>query len=304
MSDIISHRFGRGRVNGIDRRAWARTVPFRSTVRLLLVASVSAALLWVVWIYSNGLRDARYLDGWVLAGGMGLQVWFHVAKKATGMSPKYAVRWRQFHIFVGYLLITAFVSHSNFSLPDTHFEWALWVCFVVIASSGLFTTYLGWSFRAAGPIDVAISPDRIATRRVELAEEIYAAVSARTTPPAALALPALPYDAWIMDLYTCHIKDFLQGPRNFAAHLVGSRRPLERLTGEIDNLSRYVDPPCQAKLAVIRRLVVEKDSLDLAGVHRRLTAGGQLVHVPVTYALVVLVVLHVLVVYAFSSGAW
>jgi hypothetical protein len=28
------------------------------------------------------------------------------------------------------------------------------------------------------------------------------------------------------------------------------------------------------------------------------------VHVPVTYALMVLMVLHVLVVYAFSSGAW
>jgi len=50
--------------------------------------------------------------------------------------------------------------------------------------------------------------------------------------------------------------------------------------------------------------VVEKDRLDFARVSLGLTRGWLFVHVPVTYALMVLMVLHVLVVYAFSSGAW
>ena len=107
-----------------------------------------------------------------------------------------------------------------------------------------------------------------------------------------------------MDLYTTHLRDFFQGQRNFTAHLIGSQRPLKRLTDEIDNLSRYVDQQSQEKLAAIKNLVVEKDRLDFARVYLGLTRAWLFVHVPVTYALIVLTVLHVLVVYAYSSGLW
>jgi hypothetical protein len=105
-----------------------------------------------------------------------------------------------------------------------------------------------------------------------------------------------------MDLYTSHLRGFFLGQRNFAAHLIASQHPLKRLTDEIDNLSRYVDQRRQEKLAAIRNLVVEKDRLDFARVYLGLTRGWLFVHVPVTYALVVLTVLHVVVVYAFSMG--
>ena len=227
--------------------------------------------------------------------------------KRPSLSPKSATRWRKIHIFLGYLLIAAFISHSDFSLPDTGFEWALWAGFVLVTLSGIFGTYLAWSLKAKGRIDEGVSYDRIPTLRAELARDVHAAV-AETEPAAAqIALPgcpALPHDDWIMDLYTTHLRDFFEGPRNFTAHLIGSQRPLKRLTDEIDNLSRYVDQQSQDKLAAIKNLVVEKDRLDFARVYLGLTKGWLFVHVPVTYALIVLAVLHVLVVYAFSSGAW
>jgi hypothetical protein len=131
------------------------------------------------------------------------------------------------------------------------------------------------------------------------------AVVAKTDPAAgAIGLPGAPHDAWIRDLYAMHLRDFFQGQRNFAAHLIGSQRPLKRLTDEIDNLSRYVDQPSQEKLAAIRNLVVEKDRLDFARVNLGLTKGWLFVHVPVTYSLVVLSVLHIVVIYAFSSRPW
>jgi hypothetical protein len=130
-------------------------------------------------------------------------------------------------------------------------------------------------------------------------------VVGKTDPAAAaFALPAPPHEAWIMDLYTSNLREFFQGHRNFGAHLIGSQRPLKRLTHEIDNLAHYVDQQGQEKLAAVRALVVEKDRLDFAQVYLGLTKGWVFVHVPVTYALVVLAVLHVLVAYAYSSGAW
>jgi hypothetical protein len=285
-------------------RAGLATYLASQTARGLLLAAISGGLFWLVWIYGNGLRDPRYLDGWILAGGMSLQLVFHIAIKANSLSPKSAVRWRKIHIFVGYLLIAAFLSHSDFSLPDTSFEWALWACFVLVTLSGVFGTYLAWSLHAKCQIDERVSYDRIPALRAELARNADAVVAKRDPAAAAIALPAPPYDAWITDLYTTHLSDFFEGPRNISAHLIGSQRPLKQLTDEIDNLSRYVDKPSQDKLAAIKSLVVEKHRLDFARVYLGLTKGWLFVHVPVTYALIVLTVLHVLVVYAFSSGAW
>lgn len=276
----------------------------RQAAQSLLIAAISGGLFWLVWIYGSGLRDPRYLDGWLLAGGMSVQLYFHIAIKAARLSPKSAVRWRKIHVFIGYLLIAAFISHSDFSLPDTGFEWALWAGFVLVTLSGIFGAYLAWSLKAKGRIDEGVSYDRIPTLRAELARDVHAAV-AETDPAAAqIPLPGIPHDVWIMDLYANHLRDFFEGPRNFTAHLIGSQRPLERLTDEIDSLSHYVDQQSREKLAAIKNLVVKKDRLDFAHVYLGLTKGWLFVHVPVTYALIVLTVLHVLVVYAFSSGAW
>jgi hypothetical protein len=290
-------------MRSIARRASGASIGGR-TVQGVLVAAISGGLFWLVWIYGSALRDPRYLDGWLLAGGMGAQVYFHVARKKARLSPKADSRWRKFHVFLGYLLIAVFVSHSDFSLPDTGFEWALWTGFVLVALSGILGTYLSWSLETKGRIDEGVTYDRIPARRIELAREIHAAVTSTEPASDALPLPAPPYDAWIVDLYTIHLREFLQGPRNYIAHLIGSQRPLKRLTDEIDNLSPYVDAPNQARLAAIKTLVSEKDRLDFARVYLGLSRAWLFVHVPVTYALIVLGVLHVLVVYAFSSAAW
>ena len=86
--------------------------------------------------------------------------------------------------------------------------------------------------------------------------------------------------------------------------MIGSQRPLKRLTDEIDHLSSYVDQQSQEKLAAIKNLVIEKDRLDFARVYLGLTKAWLFVHVPITYALMVLMVLHVLVAYSFSSQVW
>jgi hypothetical protein len=274
------------------------------TVQGVLVAAASGGLFWLVWIYASGLRDPRYLDGWVLAGGMGIQLYFHVARKRGTLTPRSALRWRKLHILLGYVLIAVFILHSDFSLPDTAFEWALWTGFVLVALSGIVGTYLTWSLQTKRRVDESIGYDRIPARRAELARDVQAVVAEPHAAATAIALPAPSYDAWIGDLYRDHLRDFFQGQRNVAAHLIGSQRPLKHLTDEIDGLSRYVDQQGQEKLAAIKDLVVEKDRLDFSRVYLGMTRAWLFVHVPATYALIVLTVLHVLVVYAYSSGLW
>ncbi len=286
------------RGSGSLRRFIGRTVP------IVAVATASGSLLWLVWIYGNGLRDPRYLDGWVLAGAMGLQLGFHIAMATGRLAPKSAMRWKRIHVYIGYLLVAAFISHSDFALPDTGFEWALWSGFVAVTLSGIWGTYLAWFIKARRRNDDDVSYDRIPNLRAELSHEVQTVV-ARIDPNAPqLALPGLPHDAWIADLYATRLEDFFGSPRNAGAHVFGSQRPLRRLTDEIDSLAVYVDQYGREKLADIKRLVIEKDRLDFFAVYLGLSRAWLLVHVPVTYALIVLSVMHILVVYAFSSGAW
>jgi hypothetical protein len=274
------------------------------TIQGLVIAAISGCLFWLVWIYASGLRDPNYLNGWILAGGMCLQLYFHIALKTGTLAPKSAKRWRAIHVFVGYLLVAAFLSHTDFSLPDSGFEWALWTGFMAVTLSGIFGTYLSWSLKTKAWIDELVGYDRIPARRAELARDVRAVVAMGDPTAAALALPALPHNAWMMDLYSNHLHDFFLGQRNYTSHLIGSQRPLKRLTSEINNLSNYVDQQTQDKLTAIRAMVVEKDRLDYARVYLGLSKGWLLVHVPVTYSLTVLAVLHVIVAYAYSSGAW
>jgi hypothetical protein len=270
--------------------------------KAVLIAAIAGGFIWLVGIYSDSLRDPRYLDGWVLAGGMVGQLSFHFAIKTRRLSPKYLFRWRKIHIFLGYLLIATFLSHSQFSLPDSSFGWALWSGFALVTLSGLFGTYLAWSLKSKGGIDERFGYDRIPSRIAELAQDLSTVVAMPDPTAAAIALPVPPYQAWIADLYANQLRGFFGGPRNFSSHLIGSQRSLKRLMDEINDLSPYVDAQGQEKLSAIANLVTEKDRLDFARVHLGLTRAWLFIHVPITYGLIVLSVLHVLVVYSYSSG--
>ncbi len=273
------------------------------TAQIVAVAVSSAALIWVAAIYDSGLRNVQFLTGWILLGGVGLQVAFHIANRTAGLSPKSAVRWRRFHILLGYVLIAAFVSHTRFSYPDQAFEWCLWLGFVMVALSGVAGTYVAWSTRSKHGIDSSMSRERIEARRSEIAREAHLALASNTALTNQSALPSLPQAAWMMDLYKKQLRDFFNGPRNTVAHLVGSKAPLTRLLAEIDALAPYLDAADQQRLAFVRGLAVEKNQLDFTGLHLSLARGWLLVHTPATYALLTLIVLHVLLAYAFSSGA-
>jgi hypothetical protein len=269
-----------------------------------ILAAISAALFWLVWIYGNGLRDPRFLDGWLLASGMIIQLYFHITLKTSRPSPKAAMAWRQIHIYVGYALVAVFISHSDFSLPDTGLEWALWTGFTLITVSGIFGTYLSWSVKTKRRIDERTSYDRIPARRLEIAREVHTLATSTDTDAPELALPTLPYNEWIRDFYTNQLHGFFKGPQNYGSHFIGSQRAVRRLTDEIDNLGSYVDKPGKEKLEAIKTLVQEKDRLDFAHVYLGLMKIWLFIHVPVTYSMVLLIVLHILVVYAYSSGVW
>lgn len=259
-----------------------------------LTGSAIATLYWLTGLYDAALRDPRFFDGWILLLAMGLQFLFHFRKKNPDLPLGRAAGWMRVHIYTGYFVIAAFALHTGFALPDSPFDWALWLLFMLIAISGLAGTYLVRS--VPGRLNQAtpqISFERIQPYQFQLARDVES-LAANSV--------ALAGSTTISDFYMSNLRGFFKRPRNLLAHLRNSSRPVQRLCEKIDALDRYVDDPSKETLNTMRQLVEKKDRLDFQYAHQGALQIWLFVHIPTTYGLIVLTGFHVAIVYAYSSG--
>jgi len=86
-------------------------------------------------------------------------------------------------------------------------------------------------------------------------------------------------------------------------HIVESRRPLNALVAELEDLRRFANDVEREKIEKLAALVRQKDGLDY---HRALQLALKLwlfVHIPLTYGLLIFTALHIVLVFGFSGGA-
>jgi hypothetical protein len=205
-----------------------------------------------------------------------------------------AANWMTVHNYMGYGVIAIFGFHTSLSFPDGAFEWALWLAFILVAFSGVLGAYLAWSVPAKlERRSEGIIFERIPAFRSELAREVESLAISSVNHSGSLT---------ISDLYVNRLHEFFKGPQNVLSHLRNSRRPVKRICDEIDGLKKYLDKSGEETLQAIRNLVVRKDDLDFQYAHDGFLQAWLFVHIPATYALIVLTIIHVAIVYAFSSG--
>jgi len=107
----------------------------------------------------------------------------------------------------------------------------------------------------------------------------------------------------IAEFYTSQLASFFAAPRNFWLHLAESRRPGGALLAELEDLLRFSTEADSKTIEKLATLVRQKNGLDY---HRSLQLALRLwlfVHIPLTYGLMIFVVLHIVLVFGFSGGA-
>lgn len=264
-------------------------------LRNTVIMIVAVGLLYAGhWIYETSFRDARYLSGWVLMTAMTFLVLFNIRKKLSMLPLGRASIWMQFHIYLGYFVVLGFALHTGFSMPDSTLEWALWGLFVMVALSGIVGTILVKTI----PPKLERHSEKVLFQRIPS----YRAQLAREAETLAMNSVDQVASLTISNLHTNLLHDFFRRPRNIVSHLASSQRPLNRIFGEMDKLERYLDETGRTMLAAIRDLVVAKDNLDFHYANQGLLKTWLFLHIPATYGLVVLVLAHVAIMYAFTSG--
>jgi hypothetical protein len=254
-----------------------------------------AATLAAFWLHKKFcmLPDYAFLTGWILFAAMLVLTFFNARKKLPFLPLGKAETWLQIHIYLGFFTVVLFLIHLNFRLPYGWFEITLAWLFVLVCASGV-----------AGLFFSRTLPRRLATRGGEVIfEKIPALRHALKTEAEKLALGADAKSTVTAEFYTQRLAPFFARPKNLWLHVVESRRPLNALVAELDDLRRFANDAEREKIEKLAALVRQKDGLDY---HRSLQLALKLwlfVHIPLTYGLLIFTALHIVLVFGFSGGA-
>ncbi len=248
----------------------------------------------LAYTYDAALRDVAFFDGWVLFAGMGLQFLFHIKKKMPRWLSGSTQTWAKIHIHCGYFVVACFALHTRLSWPETVLEGTLWMLFVLVVASGIIGTFL----TNAIPLRLEQLSERLEFH------ELPKMRSALADKAHNLALSSV-QDAGttkISDLYIAKLHQFFAKPHNTYAHLMGSKRPLKQMLFELEGLDTELESKTRKAIREMRLLVELKTKFDFQYAHEIALRIWLCIHIPATYALIVLSILHVAVIYAFRSG--
>jgi hypothetical protein len=264
---------------------FARQVFFGTA--LLLLASACVVIAHRRW--SQELPNYAHLSGWVLLAVMVLLALYNMRKRLPFLSLGSSEAWLQIHIYMGFFTVVLFLAHLNFRLPTGWFEGTLAWLYVIVTGSGVVGLFLTRAL-----------PRRLATRGGEVIyEKIPALRNALRREAETLAVTGGP--PVIAAFYMDHLHEFFRRPKFFWAHLLDSRRPLNAIVSELNDLRRYLTEGERGTLEKLGELVRRKDGLDY---HQALQATLKLwlfVHLPLTYSLMIFSALHLVLVFAFSG---
>jgi hypothetical protein len=261
-------------------------------LRTLLIVTLIIVCVFVGHaVYTVSLHRTHFFSGWaLLVLLLGLTA-YHARKKLPFLPLGSASTWMQFHAAAGFLSMFLFVLHIGFHVPHGILEVTLAALYLVVAGSGL--------------VGLALSnmlPRRLTTRGEEVVFERIPAIQRNLREQIEAVLLRSVSESGpniLSDFYLKRLKGFFEGPRHFWYHLIESRYPLHALDTDVGALDRYLDPSEREITKEVRNLVRRKDDLDYHYALQAVLKYWLFVHIPLSYGLLIISLLHGALVYAF-----
>ncbi len=271
-----------------------RTFAERRWVAVTVTVLVAIALVVLFAFYHLSMRVSAYPSGWLLLIAVLFLAAYNVRKKLTYPPLLKSSHWLQLHMYVGLLSIVLFLGHTGLRVPNGVFEGLLALLYVCTAASGL----IGLAFSRLIPSRLTVRGEEVLFERIplfrrKLRERAEALVvesvgeSGRST---------------IADFYEERLGDYFSGPRYRWRHLAQSTRHLKRLLGDLASEQRYLDEEEGARAEQLAGLIETKDQLDCHQAMQGLLKAWLFVHIPLTYALLLFALVHLVLVHAFAGA--
>jgi hypothetical protein len=259
----------------------------------ITLLAAAALLAWHI-AHDVSLYQPAILTGWLLLTAVLVLAFYNGRKKLSMLPLGTAAAWLQVHIYLGLLTVLIFALHIDWRIPNGILERILAVFFLAAAGSGLCGIYVARRYA------------RMLTRRTEevVLERIPQIMAGLRRQAEAIVLESAAEtgSSTIADFYGGRLAAFFAGPRNMLQHIQGSRRASFALTTEMTSMTRYLNERELSYAENLQALVEQKNQLDYAYALQNVLKAWLFVHIPATYGLILLALLHLLLVYSFGGA--
>ena len=261
-----------------------------------VVTLVAAALLSVAWLLGRtALRPvAMYSGALLLALILGLLL-FNARKKLPFFPLWKASTWLQVHVYAGWLTVLVYGLHVGFRWPSGRLGLMLTGLFGFVTLSGFVGLWLSrWLPPRLARSGESLIYERIPLLRHRLQTEAREAVHLAATEANSTTLE---------DFYLRLLGPYLASEPWIFLALAGDDPKHHRVRAELTELRRYLDPREVAYADQLGEVVEAKRGLDYQLAGQRLLKLWLFVHIPLSYALLILSLVHAWLALRYT-GRW
>lgn len=266
----------------------------RRAINSTALLAVSLIFWFLYSVLETSIRTVSFWTGWLLFFLVASLALFNGRKKLPFLPLGSAATWMQYHIYAGFFSILVFLAHTGFGTPSGVLESSLSLLFVLIALSGV----VGLILSRMIPIALTTRGEPVLFERIP---QLRAGLQAEAED-LVVECARDHQTTTISDFYTNRLEPFFRVQSNLAYHLLGSARPIRELEREIAAMDRYLNDGERSVIAEILELVHLKDDLDYQWARQLVLKGWLFVHIPLTFSLLVLLLLHIFVAYGFRGN--
>jgi hypothetical protein len=260
-----------------------------TAVGVLTVGAVALHNAAAVALYQISLATGALLFLMIVTATL-----LNVRKKVPFLPLGNATDWLTLHMVVGLATVVVYAIHTGGRWPNGVLELALAATYWSVILTGTAGWALSrWLAPRLARRGENVLFERIGRFRAQLRAEAETLVLRAASEFGSTTLP---------DFYAQRLADFFDRPRHLVSHAVASDHPRHALLGEVELLRRYLNAGEREVLDGLCELIYAKDDLDYQYSGQAILKYWLFVHIPLTYALVVLGLVHGITSGAFSGG--
>ena len=259
-----------------------------------LILNVLLLLSLINWLekQQNQLLNPQYILGWTLFFLTLFMSAYGLKKKLSTLPLGSNRTWYQLHIVFGVWCLVIFGFHTHWSIPNNLINFFLWLGFVSIITSG-FLGYFLIKFLAP---NVSARGERMIFNKIPQAIYSNRQKAIKLIQQTAASENGKP----LVDYYNSKLKRVFQNNGHLWLKFFGYKNRLQRKLIELEELDRYLDSENQQRLCLLKELVKQKFMLSWQYTSLSILRNWTLLHVPIIWFTIILLVIHIVIQYAFQ----
>ena len=267
----------------------------KRSIKLLILLFVSLLMFFANQYYAYSLKTPAFFTGWFMFALIIFLLLLNSRKKLSFLPIGSAYFWTQLHIYAGLFLAAIFFMHIQFSWPNGSLEIVLAILFILVTISGMLGL---WVSRILPPRlthhTEFVIYERIPGIRDLIREEVQTRIDQVLQQYQSRALS---------DLYAQHLFMYLSESKDFFGHLFHSSAVYDQWDKRFTAVRAYLSDDELLICDEIQQLTKQKTDLDNQFAARSILKYWLFLHIPLSYVLLVFVLLHMLLTYGFTWSA-